>query len=86
MRWSHGVAADDVEYAKVAYLYTQVLATRTLKTNEELARFMDVPLSTAKERVRACRKRGYLTQPGKGKAGMSIITEEAMKVLSGIEA
>jgi hypothetical protein len=75
---------DDVEYAKIAYLYTQLLATRTLKTTEELAKVMDVPLSTAKERVRACREHNFLTKPGKGQRSQSVITLEAMKVLSGI--
>ena len=77
---------SDVEYAKIAYLYTKLLATRTLNTTEELAKVMDVSLSTAKERVRACRKYNFLTKPGKGQRGQSVITFKAIKVLSDIQA
>lgn len=68
--WEDGVSASDLEYAKVAYLYTETLITKKQKSNLILAMAMGVPVSTVKERVRECRERGLITSPGKGKRGL----------------
>lgn len=68
--WKVGVTASDREYAKVAYLYTETLITKSANTNLILAMAMGVPVSTVKERIRECRERGLITLPGKGKRGL----------------
>ena len=42
---------------------------------------MGVPLSTAKERVRKAREKGFLTTPGKGLNGQGEVTEKAIKLI-----
>jgi len=83
-KWPKGIAASDAEYARVAYLYTQLMSTKTFKTTERLAEVMEVSVSTAKERLRKARAKGFLTSPGKGRIRASVITPEAIKVLSDI--
>jgi hypothetical protein len=78
-RWPIGVVAEDKEYAKVAYLYTEALNTKSKNTNLVLAMAMQIPVSTVKERIRECRKRGLITTPGKGKRG--ILTVKACTLL-----
>ena len=68
--WKIGVTASNREYAKVAYLYTETLLTKSANTNLILAMAMGVPVSTVKERIRECRERGLITLPGKGKRGL----------------
>jgi len=68
--WQVGVPASDLEYAKIAYLYTETLLTKSINTHLILAMAMGVPVSTVKERIRECRERGLITLPGKGKRGL----------------
>ena len=69
-RWLVGIPASDLEYAKIAYFYTETLLTKSKNTHLILAMAMGVPVSTVKERIRKCRKRGLITSPGKGKRGL----------------
>lgn len=78
-RWEAGVAGSDEEYAKIAYLYTETLTTKSPNTNLILAMSMGVPISTVKERIRECRERGLITSPGKGKRG--VLTLKACSLL-----
>ena len=78
-RWPVGVITEDKEYAKVAYLYTEALNTKSKNTNLVLAMAMQIPVSTVKERIRECRERGLITTPGKGKRG--ILTVKACTLL-----
>jgi hypothetical protein len=68
--WQSGIPASDRDYAKVAYLYTETLITKSNNTHLILAMAMGVPVSTVKERIRECRERGLITLPGKGKRGL----------------
>jgi hypothetical protein len=77
--WKSGVPASDLEYAKVAYLYTETLITKNKNTHLILAMAMGVPVSTVKERIRECRERGLITLPGKGKRG--VLTLKACSLL-----
>jgi len=77
--WKSGVSASDLEYAKVAYLYTETLITKNKNTHLILAMAMGVPVSTVKERIRECRERGLITLPGKGKRG--VLTLKACSLL-----
>jgi predicted transcriptional regulator len=78
-RWEVGVSASDLEYAKIAYLYTETLITKSPNTNLILAMAMGVPISTVRERIRECRERGLITSPGKGKRG--VLTLKACSLL-----
>lgn len=78
-KWAKGVIASDEEYAKVAYLYTEIVTSRSKNTNVVLSEAMRVPVSTVKERLRRCRERGLITSPGKGKRG--VLTIKACNLL-----
>jgi hypothetical protein len=76
-----GLPADESLYAAVALLYSERKRMNPLKVTSLLADDMGVPLSTAKERVRKARQKGFLTTPGKGLNGQGEITEKAIKTL-----
>lgn len=78
-KWPKGIIASDEEYAKVAYLYTKIVTSRSKNTNVALSMAMQVPVSTVKERIRTCRERGLITSPGKGKRG--VLTIKACNLL-----
>ena len=81
-QWRKGPALEkDLEYALTAYLKEKLSFFGGLKTNEILARRLEIPYSTAKERIRECRNRGFLTEPGKGVRGRSEMTAKARKIL-----
>lgn len=76
-----GLPADEALYAAVALLYSERKRMNPLKVTSLLADDMGVPLSTAKERVRKAREKGFLTTPGKGLNGQGEVTEKAIKLI-----
>ena len=76
-----GLPADESLYAAVALLYSERKRMNPLKVTSLLADDMEVPLTTAKERVRKAREKGFLTAPGKGLNGQGEVTEKAIKLL-----
>lgn len=71
----------DVTYAALARLYEVMGEYGCRKLTTFLASRMEVPLSTAKERIRESRRRNLLTSPGKGVSGQSHMTAKARKIL-----
>lgn len=74
-------AIPDTTYASLAALYEVIGEHGCRKLTTLLAVRMDVPLSTAKERIRESRRRKLLTSPGKGVTGQSHMTAKARKIL-----
>lgn len=81
-QWAKGPNNDyQFEYAVFALLRERLGEFGGLRTNEEISIRLDIPASTAKERVRECRARGLLTEPGKGIRGKGSLTAKARRIL-----
>lgn len=78
---SRGLAVADIQYARIANLYQLRTAMSPLRVTQLIAQDMEVPLSTAKERLRKAREKGFLSSPGKGLNGQGEITKEAIKLI-----
>ena len=52
-----------------------------LRVTQLIAQDMQIPLSTAKERLRKAKEKEFLTNPGRGLNGQGEITEKAKKLL-----
>lgn len=80
--WSRGPGNDsELEYAVLAFLQVTLGEFGGGKSNATIAKLLSVPISTAIERVRESRKRGFLSGPGKGIRGRSSLTAKARKQL-----
>jgi hypothetical protein len=81
-QWSKGPGIDyQFEYSVLAFLIEKLAEFGGRKTNDTISKLLGIPLSTAVERVRECRSRGLLTNPGQGIRGQSRMTTKAMKIL-----
>ena len=69
------------EYAVLSLLFERLSEFGGHKTTQQIARLLEIEISTAKERVRECRNRNLLTPPGKGIRGFSNVTRRGMKLL-----
>lgn len=80
--WSagSGIAIGDFIYAKLALLYDLRATKSPLNITQNLAVDMKVAQSTAKERIRRARKKGFLTSPGKGLNGQGKATNKAINL------
>lgn len=76
-----GLAADEIQYARLARLYTLRAKYSPLRVTHVLSEDMSVPTSTTKERIRKTREKGFLTSPGKGLNGQGEITKKAIQLL-----
>jgi hypothetical protein len=76
-----GFAADEIQYARLARLYTLRAKYSPLRVTHVLSEDMSVPTSTTKERIRKAREKGFLTSPGKGLNGQGEITKKAIQLL-----
>lgn len=81
-QWSRGPGNNsDLEYAVLAFLQVTLGEFGGGRSNATIAYLLSVPLSTAIERVRESRNRGFLSGPGKGIRGQSKLTSRARKLL-----
>jgi hypothetical protein len=76
-----GYAVDDLQYARLAQLYTLRARYAPLKVTQLLSDDMSVPMTTTKERIRKAREKEFLTSPGKGLNGQGEITTQAIQLL-----
>ncbi len=76
-----GFPAADLQYARLANLYQIRASMAPLRVTQLIAQDMQVPLSTAKERLRKAKEKEFLTNPGRGLNGQGEITEKAKKLL-----
>jgi len=76
-----GFAADEIQYARLARLYTLRAKYSPLRVTHVLSEDMSVPVSTTRERIRKAREKGFLTSPGKGLNGQGEITKKAIQLL-----
>ena len=76
-----GLAADEIQYARLARLYTLRAKYSPLRVTHVLSEDMSVPVSTTRERIRKAREKGFLTSPGKGLSGQGEITKTAIQLL-----
>lgn len=80
-----GYAVNDLQYARLAQLYTLRARYAPLNVTQLLSEDMSVPMTTTKERIRKTREKGFLTSPGKGLNGQGEITKKAIKLVKGID-
>jgi len=81
-QWSRGPGNNsELEYAVLAFLQVTLGEFGGGRSNATIANLLSVPMSTAIERVRESRHRGFLSAPGKGIRGQSILTARARKLL-----
>jgi hypothetical protein len=76
-----GLPVAEIQYARLANLYQIRASMAPLRVTQLIAEDMQVPLSTAKERLRKAKEKEFLTNPGKGLNGQGVITEKAKKLL-----
>ena len=82
-QWSRGPGNNsELEYAVLAFLQVTLGEYGGGRSNATIAKLLSVPISTAIERVRESRHRGFLSAPGKGIRGQSILTARARKLLT----
>ena len=82
-QWSRGPGNNsELEYAVLAFLQVTLGEFGGGRSNATIANLLSVPMSTAIERVRESRHRGFLSAPGKGIRGQSILTARARKLLT----
>ena len=82
-QWSRGPGnSSDLEYAVLAFLQVTLGEFGGRRSNATISNLLSVPMSTAIERVRESRERGFLSAPGKGIRGQSILTARARKLLT----
>jgi hypothetical protein len=80
--WKKGPGNSlDLEYAALAFLVVGLSEFNGRKAVTTISNFLGVPTSTGKERIRECRARGFLSEPGKGNSANSDITPECKKML-----
>ena len=82
-RWkaSPGLAIPDVQYAALAYAYDLRAEMNPTRITELLASDMTTSVSTAKERLRKTREKGFLSSPGKGLGGQGALEKKALEIL-----
>jgi hypothetical protein len=81
-QWKKGPGNTyDLEYALLSLLYEKLSEFGGLKTTSRISQLLNIELSTAKERMRECRNRDFLTASSKGVRGSSKITQKARKQL-----
>jgi hypothetical protein len=81
-QWSRGPSNNsELEYAVLAFLQVTLGDFGGGRSNATIANLLAIPISTAIERVRESRHRGFLSSPGKGIRGQSILTTKARKLL-----
>jgi len=78
---SPGIAIDDVQYAALAYAYGLRAEMNPTRITELLANDMATSVSTAKERLRKTREKGFLSSPGKGLGGQGALEKKALEIL-----
>jgi hypothetical protein len=78
---SRGLPVADIQYARLANLYQIRASMAPLRVTQLISQDMQVPLSTAKERLRKAKEKGFLSSPGKGLNGQGEMTREAIKIL-----
>jgi hypothetical protein len=78
---ARGYAVDDLQYARLARLYTLRAKFAPLNVTQLLSEDMSVPLTTTKERIRKAREKDFLTSPGKGLNGQGELTKKAKQLL-----
>lgn len=76
-----GHAVDDIQYARLAQLYTLRARYAPLRVTQLLSEDMSVPTTTTKERLRKCREKEFLSSPGKGLNGQGELTKRAINLL-----
>lgn len=76
-----GYAVDDLQYARLAHLYTLRARYAPLNVTQLLSEDMSVPVTTTKERIRKAREKGFLTSPGKGLNGQGEVTRKAIELI-----
>lgn len=82
-QWSRGPGNNfELEYAVLAFLQVTLGEFGGGRSNSTIANLLSVPMSTAIERVRESRHRGFLSTPGKGIRGHSRLTAKARKLLT----
>jgi|688.fasta_scaffold375503_1 hypothetical protein len=80
--WPKGPTANtDLNFAIVSYLYEDLMKFGGRSAIRTLGSLLGIEESTAKERIRECRNRKFLTSPGKGVRGTSSSTSRAEKLL-----
>ena len=81
-QWKKGPGNDyEFEYSVLAFLKESLSEFGGLKTNTTIAKLLEIPLSTAVERMRECRNRGLLSVPGQGIRGQSVMNAKARNLL-----
>jgi len=81
-KWKKGPGISiDYEYAILAYLCEKLSEFGGLKTTIRISQLLEIEPTTAKERIKECRKRDFLTAPSKGVRGSSKMTQKAKKLL-----
>ncbi len=81
-QWKKGPSNDyQFEYSVLAFLIQTLTEFGGRKTNNTVSKLLGIPLTTSVERVRECRKRGLLSNPGQGIRGQSKLTAKATKIL-----
>jgi hypothetical protein len=76
-----GYAVSDLQYARLAQLYSLRARYAPLNITKLLSEDMSVPMTTTKERIRKAREKGFLTSPGRGLNGQGEITRKAIQLL-----
>ena len=76
-----GSRIDDIAFAQLAYVYSQLQQDGSPTTTKDCALLMDVNYETAKSRIRFARERGMLTKPGKGSSEKTQLTKLALITL-----
>jgi len=80
--WKKGPGNSlDFEYAVLAFVSVALAEFNGRKVVSKISDFLEVPISTTKERIRECRARGFLSEPGKGNSANSDITLECKRML-----
>jgi hypothetical protein len=73
----------DYEYASFAKLYELTTLSNCKNSVVVLAMHLNLPCSTIKERIRTSRRKGFLTEPGKGRRALSFTTDKTKQLLEG---
>jgi hypothetical protein len=71
----------DLDYAKFAKLCELTSLCDTKNAHLVLAMHLNLPCSTITERVREAKRRGLLTQPGRGIRSKIFMTDKAKELL-----
>lgn len=71
----------DLDYANFAKLCELTSLCNTRNSHLVLAMHLNVPCTTITERVREAKRRGLLTQPGRGVRSKLFMTDKAKELL-----